>query len=336
MNLFLKLMSILLVLLAHSTSHALACTTTTGAVTQTDSIQTTVAVPLDLPRNSVLWRSQTQVLNVVCWQDQVGPQESVYFYLNPYNNMGANVELGVNLNSFDYRCSALSMCRVMIPNSTFPGCASDTGCYSQRKYFTLVYNYFISKKVGPLPPGTPPEGPLANVPNPMIAFQLDGVGGMNATPARNFRMYLSGVNNIRYVNCSVAMGIFPNFINFNTGFVHMAEVGKTIDERSFSVSATKQCTSAAYGLDIIFEPADNSTTSTSKEMLIPRDNNGVAVKIFDKRLNRPIIFGKPFEFMPMNQQTQVTREFNAQLVWNASKPKAGEFNAAATVDFYYK
>jgi type 1 fimbria pilin len=333
MKLLLKLMGALLVLLAHSSSYAMACSGN-GGYTQTDVIESTVAVPLDLPRDSVLWRSETRTLEVFCWQDQMGPREYVYLYLNPYNDMGPNVELGVNLDGIDYRCSIT--CRVPISSSVFPGCNKDGGCPEYRMFFRLVYNYFISKKVGPLPPGTPPEGPLANVPDPMIAFQLDGEGGMNNKPAKNFRMYLSGVKNIRYVNCSVAMDIFPNLIYFDTGFSYHAEKDKKIDERNFSVSANRQCPSAAYGLDIVFQPADNSTVSASKDMLIPKDNDSVGIKIMDKSRNNYIEFGKPFDFAPINSNPYIIREFGAQLFWRTNKPKTGEYNAAATVDFYYK
>lgn len=335
-KILLKLLAGLLALCAWSTSHAMACRGQDGSVNGYDTIVDTIAVPLDLPKNSILWRSGARSQRVVCWQDQIGPAEYVYFYLNPYNSMGANVELGITLDGRDYRCSELAQCRLPITDMRFAGCSQASGCPSSAITKVLNYSYFVSKKVGPMKPGTYPEGPIANVPDPMVAFQLDGVGGMNSKPNSNYRMHLSGMKNIRYVNCSVNMEIFPGVIQFGTAYIHKAEPGRLIEERTFTVQASKQCGSAAYGLDIVFSPAANSQVSASGDMLIPRDNTSVGINIVDSKSGQTLKFGTKTEYSTPTQSSVLVREYIARLRWNSVKPTAGEFNAAAIVDFYYK
>ncbi len=74
------------------------------------NIDTSIAVPSALPKDTVLWRSPTYDFSVRCYQERenTGP-EDVYFYLSPDGQgaLGSDLEVGINLNGEDLRCSSL-------------------------------------------------------------------------------------------------------------------------------------------------------------------------------------------------------------------------------------
>ncbi len=333
-----RLIGLILLSTVHITSHALACQSDEYGTSFDDYIPQTIAVPLDLPINSILWRSETRTMTITCYQDVRNGSENAYFYLNPYNNLGENVELGVNVNGIDYRHSQVAKGRIVINELKFTGCSKDAGCPNVKKSFTLNSNYFVSKKVPPLAPGTPPEGPLADVPPRLIAFQIDGVNGMNSANGKNFQMWLTGLDNFRYVNCATTMEIYPSQINFRTAFAHKAQANKKIEEQPFYVKGIKQCENTApYGLNISFSPSPTGTASADKSMLIPNDNDSVGIRIWDTMHDMPIKLNSAYEFKPASDmESIITRKFQAQLIWATSTAKAGPFNAGLLVDFYYK
>ncbi|RCI73717.1 fimbrial protein, partial [Pseudomonas aeruginosa] len=88
------------------------------------NIDTSIAVPSALPKDTVLWRSPTYDFSVRCYQERenTGP-EDVYFYLSPDGQgaLGSDLEVGINLNGEDLRCSSLPGCRQKI-GMHFDGC----------------------------------------------------------------------------------------------------------------------------------------------------------------------------------------------------------------------
>lgn len=76
------------------------------------NIDTSIAVPSALPKDTVLWRSPTYDFSVRCYQERenTGP-EDVYFYLSPDGQgaLGSDLEVGINLNGEDLRCSTLDI-----------------------------------------------------------------------------------------------------------------------------------------------------------------------------------------------------------------------------------
>jgi type 1 fimbria pilin len=342
MNYTVYWVSALMALGFHSAGHALACVGEGESLSHLDTISQTVAVPVNLPKDSVLWRSDTRTLQVTCWVDQqsLGKGEYAYAYLNPYNDLGEHIELGININGVDHRASQLDRGRIIIDPHLYPGCnlpIPEVNCKRVTQHtFSFTYNYFVSKKSPPLSTGSIPEGSLSPVPNVLVAFQLDGVHGMNQIPNSNFQLQLQGLSNIRYVNCGVTMSIYPSQINFSTAFAYMARNNDLIEKQSFSVQAEKECESAAYGLDIVFNPAADATLSADKTMLIPKDNASVGIRIVSASQAAPVKFGQALEFSPRTTQRHISREFDAELRWATSQATMGPFSAGAIVDFYYK
>ena len=298
------------------------------------NIDTSIAVPSALPKDTVLWRSPTYDFSVRCYQERenTGP-EDVYFYLSPDGQgaLGSDLEVGINLNGEDLRCSSLPGCRQKI-GMHFDGCwtGGRGGCEGMAQTKQVRFQIFLSKLAAPAPGK---EGPITGV-NSYALFQFDGVGGINNLGGRNLRMYALGMNNLRYVACTSTLSISPKTLNFQILQSQFAAQNLVIKELPFSITANKSCNSA-YGLNAMFIPASNTTLS-STDTLLAKDNPTVGIRLLNE--DRSVIsIGKEFEFIPYAPtQTTVTKNFLAQLRWMTSRPILGPFNATAAIEVYYK
>lgn len=278
-----------LLLVLSQKSFALACMKDGTVPHDAIMIQDSIAVPNTVPKDTVLWRSPGYSISMTCWQDQYFPNsESVYFYLSPYDQgmagLGPDLEVGIGLNGVDLRCSQLPKCRVELPIS-FSGCSSSSGCKGQAKTFPLNFNYFVSKRSAP---GPGKEGSLTGQPVYHV-FQLDGVQGINPNPDKNFRMTVVGLNTLRYIACSSTLSIAPKTVDFGTIGSGGAQVGKTISELPFSITASKSCNSA-YGLGALLKPVN--ATVTAGNALVPNDNKSVSITLLKQEDSSVLPFGK--------------------------------------------
>ncbi|MGU2290840.1 fimbrial protein [Pseudomonas aeruginosa] len=312
-----------------------------GQASATSSISTTIAVPSTLPKNTVLWRSPEETITVTCWQDTFWVGQYVYIYLTPTDPgnaaLGGDLELGVRINGTDYYCdNQMEMfegrCRKRLDFFYLEGCHVNLPtCNEKAVTRTLSVGFFVSKKT---PPSPGKEGTLSGVSGPYAAFQFDGVYGMNSQADRNFRMNVTGLNNLRYVACSSALKISPKTINFGGVASLRASVGTTITERPFSITANKTCNSV-YGLNARLSSVNASVRNA--DTLVPNDNPSVGIRLLDQQNSqRPLVFDREFVLVERSSDQVVVKNFLAQLRWLTSTPKLGKFNAAATIDVYYK
>ncbi|HFI2199964.1 TPA: fimbrial protein [Pseudomonas aeruginosa] len=312
-----------------------------GYVTDVSNISTTVAVPTVLPKNTVLWRSPDEAFEVSCWQDRPWAGQYVYIYLTPSDPgnamLGGDLELGVRINGTDYYCDNQmevfdGRCRKRLDFFYIPACGgSERTCAENAVTKSLTVGFFVSKKSGPKPGR---EGSLTGVSGPYGAFQFDGVGGMNVVQGYNFRMNVTGLDKLRYVACSSTLSISPKTVNFGAVASQAAEMGKTIVERPFSITANKTCNSV-YGLNARLSAVNASVSNT--DTLVPNDNPSVGIRLLDQQdSQRPLVFDREFVLVAPSPDQVVVKNFLAQLRWLTSQPTLGKFNAAATVDVYYK
>jgi len=322
-------------------SFALACLKDETIASDIVTLTTTIAVPNTVPKDTVLWRSPDYSIQVTCWQDQnsVGA-DSVYFYMNPLDptlsQLGPDLELGIGLNGTDYQCSRLGSgsssgnCRIQLPSTLFylPQCRFAQGCWSDRQTRMLNFNLFVSKRS---PPSTGKEGPLSGVAS-YVAFQLDGVDGLNGRPSRNFRMYVNGLNQLRYVACSAGLTVSPQTVNFGYIASFNASAGKDIAEKPFSLIVSKTCNSV-YGLGGMLTPI-NATVRDGA--LVPNDNASVGITLLRKEDRSVLPFNEEFVLVAPTGDQVVIKDFLARLKWMSRQPIVGPFNAAAAVDIYYK
>ncbi|WP_092418951.1 fimbrial protein [Pseudomonas sp. NFPP07] len=328
-----QLVCLALLLALTQKSYALACKKDGTQASDAITINTTIAVPNTLPKNTVLWRSDNYSISVTCWQDNYGyGKEYVYFYLSPRDQgltiLGPDLEVGINLNGTDLRCTQLSGCRVQLP-ILFQGCYVWAGCKDKAQTFPLNFNFFISKKSSPSPGK---EGSLTGaVVYP--AFQLDGGGGMNINPDSNFFMSLIGLNKMRYIACSSTLSVSPKTVDFGSIAAALAQADKVIKEVPFSITALKNCTSA-YGLNARLTPV--AATVADGYTLVPNNNSSVGISLLKQQGRSVIPFNKEFTLVENSRDQVVVSDFLAQLKWRTSKAILGPFNATATIDVFYK
>ncbi|AZC96353.1 fimbrial protein [Pseudomonas chlororaphis] len=326
-----QLLSLALLLVLTQKSYALACKKDGTQATDAIMINTSIAVPNSLPKDTVLWRSDNYSISMTCWQDRAGAgSEYVYFYLSPRDQgltqLGPDLEIGIHLNGTDLRCTQLAQCRVQLPIH-FTGCA--TSCKDKAQTFPLNFNFFLSKRT---PPSAGKEGPLTTVLTYPV-FQLDGAGGMNTEPNSNFVMVVAGLNQLRYVSCSSALSISPKTIDFGAITSTGAQANKVIKESPFSITAIKTCNSA-YGLNAYLTPV--AATVADGYTLVPNNNKSVGISLLKQPSRSAIPFNKEFTLVAPTRDQMVVNNFLAQLKWRTGKPTLGKFNATATIDVFYK
>lgn len=332
MKLTLQLLFLGLLLALSQKSLALTCLKNATDVSDQISMDTTVAVPIVLPKDTILWRSPNYSVNISCWANQFwNAEEEIYFYLSPkdagLSMIGPDLEVGLNLDGKDIRCTQVDRCRIKLPYKTLP-CRSNApgGCPHLKTNFTLHYNFFISKRSLP---GTSKEGPIAGH-DSYVIFQLDGIGGPIAD---NFRMVLNGLNQLRYVACSSTLSISPKTLDFGLLQALQAATNQTIKEKPFQITASKNCNSA-YGLGALLRPVNSS--STVGDTLVPGDNKSVGITVLRQEDRSIVPFNKEFQLVEHSKDQVVVKNFLAQLKWMTNAPTLGRFNATAAIDIYYK
>ncbi|EPV2321892.1 fimbrial protein [Pseudomonas aeruginosa] len=332
MKLTLQLLFLGLLLALSQKSLALTCLKNATDVSDQISMDTTVAVPIVLPKDTILWRSPNYSVNISCWANQFwNAEEEIYFYLSPkdpgLSMIGPDLEVGLNLDGKDIRCTQVDRCRIKLPYKTLP-CRSNApgGCPHLKTNFTLHYNFFISKRSLP---GTSKEGPIAGH-DSYVIFQLDGIGGPIAD---NFRMVLNGLNQLRYVACSSTLSISPKTLDFGLLQALQAATNQTIKEKPFQITASKNCNSA-YGLGTLLRPVNSS--STVGDTLVPGDNKSVGITVLRQEDRSIVPFNKEFQLVEHSKDQVVVKNFLAQLKWMTNAPTLGRFNATAAIDIYYK
>ncbi|WP_171431392.1 fimbrial protein [Pseudomonas aeruginosa] len=332
MKLTLQLLFLGLLLALSQKSLALTCLKNATDVSDQISMDTTVAVPIVLPKDTILWRSPNYSVNISCWANQFwNAEEEIYFYLSPkdpgLSMIGPDLEVGLNLDGKDIRCTQVDRCRIKLPYKTLP-CRSNApgGCPHLKTNFTLHYNFFISKRSLP---GTSKEGPIAGH-DSYVIFQLDGIGG---PIANNFRMVLNGLNQLRYVACSSTLSISPKTLDFGLLQALQAATNQTIKEKPFQITASKNCNSA-YGLGALLRPVNSS--STVGDTLVPGDNKSVGITVLRQEDRSIVPFNKEFQLVEHSKDQVVVKNFLAQLKWMTNAPTLGRFNATAAIDIYYK
>ncbi|WP_447776430.1 fimbrial protein [Pseudomonas chlororaphis] len=327
-----QLLSLALLLVLTQKSYALACKKDGTQATDAVMINTTIAVPNNLPKDTVLWRSNNYSISMTCWQDRQGGVEFVYFYLSPRDQgltqLGPDLEMGINLSGTDLRCTQLAQCRVQLPIQ-FSGCGHNSSCKDKAQTFALNFNFFLSKRT---PPSAGKEGPLTTV-STYPAFQLDGVAGMNTNPDSNFVMTVAGLNQLRYVSCSSVLSISPKTIDFGAITSTGAQANKVIKESPFSITAIKTCNSV-YGLNAYLTPV--AATVADGYTLVPNNNKSVGISLLKQPSRSAIPFNKEFTLVAPTRDQMVVNNFLAQLKWRTGKPTLGKFNATATIDVFYK
>ena len=203
------------------TSHALGCwngSDSFGSVTSTFNLPGNLYVAANAPVGTIIWQSPQQNLKLYCTQS-IG--ENVYFWVNPQNQaLAPGLQIGILFKGRTYTQSSGAI---------------DTGIYVPWNGWvgtTLQYSIVLLKTSGAPSSGT---ATVSQYP----VFQLDGIGGINATPDINFNQLINGTVTFTpggTCNLSANGQYTVNLPTVASG--QFAAVGSSAGRTSFTIRAT--------------------------------------------------------------------------------------------------
>ncbi|KQN64121.1 MULTISPECIES: fimbrial protein [unclassified Erwinia] len=329
-------------------SYALSCKdASTGSISEVITLNQAIEVSTaNLTAGTVLWRSPVYNSTFKCEDTNGYPSgENAYLYWDPLTQMQSidpSIEVGVTYNSIDIKPTA--------------GTKTDVGRGTVCNYgwYRNNYGYWVQGCMSPATPQTvkvsysiyikatgksaPSSGKITNT-GQYPVFQVDGVLGLNSTPNSNFRAYIAGLGNIRFISCSPQISVSGNSgstVNFGTIASGRAQAGVTEKQVPFSVVAN--LTGAGQDCQGKTLVASFSTTypTSGTDMIMPASDSGFGISISTA--------DAPASFIPLNTSTSlgyvngsvVQNNFVASLRWLNNSPKIGTFNASANVDVTFK
>jgi len=303
-------------------------------ITIADPIQVSTAT---LKAGTILWRSQNYTSTFLCEDTNSHPEgEDAYLYWDPVGEMQSihpSIEVGVTYNSIDIKpvkgsrtdVGAGTICR-----------RSGSRCQSPARAQTVTVSYSIYiKATGSTPPAS---GRITNTGDYAI-FQVDGVLGLNSTPNSNFRAYINGLGNIRFISCSPQVNISSNngsTVNFGSLPSRNASAG--VIEKRVPFSVVTNLTNAGQDCQGQTFVASFSTTypTSGTDIIMPSADSGFGISVSTD--------SNQDSFIPMNTSVPLgyangqvmQNNFIATLRWLNSNPKIGDFSASANVDVTFK
>ncbi|CAI0749789.1 fimbrial protein [Serratia entomophila] len=315
----------------------------TGSVTQDIDVgRPIVLAASDFVAGNLIWRSQNFTSTFTCWDTDNFPRgEHAYIYWNPQNSFGAldkSLAIGVSINGIDYDAINLKQSG---KNPTGPDLGPGTKPGSNKKKadpqaVTASYSVYI-KATGV----KPPAGNFTPLGRASL-FQIDGVGGLNATKDSNFNAYIKGLDKIRVIQCNPQITVLANngaSVDFGVLSTTSAKTGTVAKQVPFDIKASLsggEC--AGQSLQASFsstnaDPSDNT-------QILPTTKPGVAIFLTQQRdtNKKPIPLQTNVDFggTLQDKQNEVKETFIANLKWLTNSPTPGVFNATANVDVTFK
>ena len=319
--------TLILTFLLPATAMAMTCKAQgSGEAVIRADLSSSVAIPANLPDNSVVWRSERLNIPVECAREQPGGAEEVFLYLNPENlQIGQGIRAGLTLNGIDYLQS-----NGRIPTQQMLPACSQTGqnikaCPSVS--FNLPFSVFI-QKYGP----TPPSGVASDLIDYRM-FQLDSGSGMNPVPDNNLNYVINNLNGLRFVACDAELRVMPETVDFGNVAIKNARVGEVATFQRFALATSRTCDSP-FSLNARFTPVSGTL---SGDLLVPVNNDSIGIRITNAITRQPIRYNEPFPATDLPDGSySATADFNAELLWRTATPTPGPFSAEVLVDLFYK
>lgn len=323
-----------------TSSFALSCKKNGTEVSQTIALTDQINVSTaNLKPGTLLWRSPTFTSTFTCTDtDHMPNGEDAYLYWDPetrMQNIHNSLEVGVTYLSTDIKpvkgqktdIGPGTLCR-----RNRPGGACQSPATPQT--VTVTYSVYIKATGNP-----PPSNGVINDTNRYAIFQVDGVGGLNSRPNSNFRAWVTGLGNIRFIACNPKITVSANngsTVNFGSIPARNAVVGAIEKQVPFSVRA--DLTGAGQDRQGQTLMASFSTQQPTQDTntILPSNDSGFGILL--SRADAPTTW------LSMNTPTQlgmingsvVESNFLASLKWLSVKPKIGTFNATANIDVTFK
>lgn len=314
---------LLLGLLSPASAFALTCSVQgSGAAVVSADLGSTVAIPASAPNGSIIWRSEPIQLAVDCSRDSLSSApEDVFLYLNPAHQViGQGIRAGLSFEGVDHRQTSGRIAT----GRSIPVCLDALACAPAS--FNLSFSVFI-EKFGP----TPPSGIASHLQDYRL-FQLDGGSGLGAV-GDSLNYMINNLAGLRFVACDAELQIIPETVDFGRIAIQNVVVGQVIERRPFALHTSRTC-DTAFSLDARLKPVSGTLAG---ELLIPNGNDGVGIRIVRSGGAVVIPYNRSFHLAELLGDTRAAMaQFEAELLWNSDRPKAGPFSAEVVVDLFYK
>lgn len=334
------LLFVLLSALFSSNSYALHCLRTSdNSVEQIIPLDHQINVSTaNLQPGTILWRSAPFTSNFTCYDKDNYPQgEHAFLWWDPDKQMSAihnSLEVGVTYLSNDINPTKQKNQDIgpgTVCNKQWNG-----RCKPPATPQTLTVTYAIYIKATGNPP---PSNGVINDNSKYAVFQVDGELGINQNKGSNFRAYVSGLGNIRFISCSPKITVSANngeTVNFGAIPARNAVVGKIEKQVPFSIRA--DLTGEGQDCEKQTLMANFSTTypTQDNQLILPEKDSGFGILL--SRADAPstwINMNTPTELGYVNGSV-VESNFLASLKWLSATPKVGTFNASANIDVTFK
>lgn len=313
--------------------------------TQTETISNQILVPSGLTTpGTTLWRSQSYTTTFTCFDTDAQPNgENAFLYWDPQRKVSSihpSIELGVTINGIDYPLTSgtsLNLAPGTAPPATTQNC-TDVGsnarsCATPK---SLSVQYAIYVKATGSPP--PTNGQIPN-PGQVSLFQVDGRGGLNSRPNSNFNLYISGLNNIRFIECNPQVTITStngNTVDFGRVVAQTSTVNQIISRKSFNIKAdlSRSDTGGVCNGKVLVA-SFSATNSQNSNTILPANRTDLGIQLFQKGGTSPLQFRTPYDLSTINGGI-ASNDFDAGVIQLSPSPAVGRFNATAIVEVTFK
>ncbi|MDM3181214.1 type 1 fimbrial protein [Citrobacter sp. Cf108] len=286
------------------------------------------AVPNNAKPGDKIWESNDIKIPVYCdnaTSENAYSSENVYAWVNPYTSVNDTYyQLGVTYEGVDYdatqgavnidthQCIDNQKLKIYTPaqikasgweHYLCSGNAEDTH-YSR----TFIARMRLYVKVISMPPHD-----YASSIGDYILVQFDGVGGINVSPdAANLKYHVTGLDQIRVLDCSVKFNIYPENQTIDFGTFNNMEINAKTMTKSFSIKTIKNL-NADSGCTDTFKVSSSfyTTEELAEDDTSLRIGNGLQLKIRNMEDNTLSTYNAYAEYAEFDTEL-LTREKSYQ------------------------
>jgi hypothetical protein len=312
------------------------------------------AVPNNAKPGDKIWESNDIKVPVYCDNGTADNMESenIYAWVNPYTSVNDTYyQLGVTYEGVDYDASqgAISIdthqcldnkkLNIYTPEQIKASgweqklCSDNVNDIHYNRTFIARMRLYV--KVISMPPHD-----YQSTIGDYILVQFDGVGGVNMNPeAQNLKYHVTGLNQIRVLDCSVDFSIYPESQTIDFGTFNNMEIGTKTLIRSFSIKTTKNVEGNDQGCKDTFKVSSSFYTT---EKLADGDtslrlNNGLQLQIRDKSDNSLTKYNEYEEYADFDSSLlDKEKDYQAELSQTSGETvKVGPFETVVLFKINY-
>ncbi|EOO2967358.1 fimbrial protein [Escherichia coli] len=320
-----------------------------GSVEKSEAIQP-FAVPGNAKLGDKIWESDDIKILVYCDNNTNGNFESehVYAWVNPYPGVQDRYyQLGVTYNGVDYdanqgksridtnQCIDSKNIDIYTPEQIITMgwqnkiCSGDPANIHMSRTFLARMRLYV--KIREMPPHD-----YQSTLSDYIVVQFDGAGSVNEDPtAQNLKYHITGLENIRVLDCSVNFSISPETQVIDFGKFNLLDIRRHTMSKTFSIKTTKsqndQCTDGFKVSSSFY--TEETLVEEDKALLI---GNGLKLRLLDENAS-PYTFNKYAEYADFTSDMLVyEKTYTAELSSIAGTPiEAGPFDTVVLFKINY-